>query len=503
MLRGKPYEGKVRKPRRAVWTRLDALLFAHQQALIDQAVGGVSAAFRRYEAEYRRATGTAGRPIRRAAVEAEVREADVVYVGDYHTLPQAQAEYLALVRGALEAQRPVALALEFLEQRHQPALDAYLQGRRSLQSLARSAGYHPGAAFDLFDRFAPLLAFAKRHRLRVAAIDSRPGGPRSLARRDALAAEAIARLLDAPDSPRVLVLVGQYHVAPAHLPACVQRQTPHRALVVYQNPEGPYWARRHPRGRPPVEALALGRGAVALFSASPLDAQRTFLDYAQPGGDGAQTFRFVHRTLARALGIRAALPARLEVLTGDATAAGRVLARRLRRTDWAPVARTLRGLDARWFGGARAVWLASSAPHPLAREASRALLQSVRGIPTDFWSLCLEECLAGALAHLVAPSLRGDGLADWRVRFRRGPTSQRALAAFVLAQVALPASAEALAVAPPWPSPLADAAAAALGQLAAARLPLSRRTARAWLREHPTAAAIRALLARAWGRQPA
>ncbi len=500
MVRRNAHERKVRN-RGLDWARLDALLFAHQQRLIDRAVGGATPAFRRYEAAYRAATAKAGGPITRTEVERELRRADVTYVGDYHTLREAQAEFLALATTAAASPRPLVLAVEFLELSHQPALDAFLAGRLSLATLAKRCGYRPGAPFDLFDRFAPILTFAKRRRLPVLAIDSRPGGTRSLQRRDALAADRIAGALVQPGRPRVLVLMGQYHVAPCHLPAAVAERAPHRPLVVYQNPEGPYWARPHPHGRAQVDALRLSRTEVALFSSSPLNAQRTFLDYAQPAGDAEATFRFVHRTLCQALGSPSSLPRDLAVEVGPPDVGAGALTRRSSpRVSRASALAALEGHDGRWVPAARLVWLATSAPHVLAREAARLIVQRSIGLASSFWAASWEECLALALAQVIAPDLRPQTLSTWRQRFIAGPREARPEAAFVLAQLAIEDDRAALGVTPPWPSPLGSAVSTALGRLAGSRLPLTRRRAVALLTWRPSAVQLRALLRRCWAR---
>ena len=63
-----------------------------------------------------------------AEVKKSVCAADVVYVGDYHTLKLAQTGYLDLVREAVKTNRRVVLALELVEGRHQPTLDDFLAG---------------------------------------------------------------------------------------------------------------------------------------------------------------------------------------------------------------------------------------------------------------------------------------------------------------------------------------------------------------------------------------
>ena len=132
-----------------------------------------------------------------------------------------------------------------MEGRYQASLDAYLSGRLPERTLLERLGRAPGPGLDGWSGFRPLLAFARRHRLEVVGIDRRAQGKRSLELRDAYAAERIAQAARAEDRPQVMVLVGQYHVAPCHLPAQVERALgdshARQGLVLYQNCEGIYW----------------------------------------------------------------------------------------------------------------------------------------------------------------------------------------------------------------------------------------------------------------------
>ena len=203
---------------------LQLSLFRSQKALIARAVEGGSPAFRAYEARYRRRTSTYQRAISLAQVHASVAEADVVYVGDYHTLRSAQGNYLRLAEEACRTGRRVVLALEFVEGRHQDALDLFMSGKLGERAFLTRIEHPYHGGFDIWPGFAPILAFAREKGLEVVAIDKRASGPKSLERRDAYAASRIAAVARADDRPLVLALVGQFHVAPPHLPAEVQRR---------------------------------------------------------------------------------------------------------------------------------------------------------------------------------------------------------------------------------------------------------------------------------------
>jgi hypothetical protein len=265
----------------AVSLSLQLALYRRQQKEIRRAVESGSACFRAYQARYRRAVRTFERVLTVDAVTSQAMAADIVYVGDYHTLRAAQDTYLRLVERALAERRPVVLALEWIQGRHQAALDGFLRGAFGESALLERMGMQHARGFDLWTGYAPILALARKHALPVIGIDRPARGPRALELRDAFAAERIDVACAGPAHPRVFVLVGQFHVAPCHLPervrvACGARRM--RDLIVYQNCEEAYW-RLARGGRPGAEAVEMRPGEVCVFSASPVICQQSFLDY--------------------------------------------------------------------------------------------------------------------------------------------------------------------------------------------------------------------------------
>ena len=86
---------------------LQRSLFRHQARQIARQVQSGSRAFVAYQRRYERATRSYRRVITATQVNKRIAAADVVYVGDYHTLRFAQRAYLELVKQALESGRRV------------------------------------------------------------------------------------------------------------------------------------------------------------------------------------------------------------------------------------------------------------------------------------------------------------------------------------------------------------------------------------------------------------
>jgi Haem-binding uptake, Tiki superfamily, ChaN len=434
---------------------LQRSLFQHQARQIAQQVQSASARFRAYQRRYEQATKRYRKPITLAEVDARIAASDVVYVGDYHTLRMAQQAYLALVKSALASERRLVLALEFVESRHQATLDSFLAGKLSEKQFLVKIGHPYRGPFDIWPGFAPILEFARKKKLEVIAIDRRAPGPRSLELRDEGAAKPIARALQADDRPLLLVLMGQFHIAPVHLPKQVERELgdlERRSLVVYQNAEGVYWSLARRGDVEATRAVELNERELCLVNTSPVVSQRSFLDYVEAeAGDApidetgiALTFRHLARDIGRFTGLKVGRAVDdVLVLT---PAEFNVMQRLSRRARFSPrelkhLERHVLSLESAWIPRAKAVWLASMSLNHVAEEAAHFVRHLSVGDAMDrersrtdaFWARCLEEALGFFGSRLVNPKRRCITLDEWTWHFQEGRAEQKQVAAFTLA----------------------------------------------------------------------
>jgi len=438
--------------------RLHQSLYRHQKARIARYLEGASPAFQVYEARYRRRTARYRASLRPEEVLQEITRSDLVYVGDYHTLRQAQQGYLSLVEDALKAGRRVVMALEFVEGRHQEALDAYLAGKMKARTFREQIGHAPQGGFALWDGFSPLLDFARKEKLQILALDRRARGSRSLEMRDRYAARRIAQVARAEDRPLVMVLMGQFHIAPSHLPAQVEAalgQEKRQHLVIYQNAEGVYWQLAREGRLGEVDAVRLSARELCLINASPVLCQQSFLDYleAESGDEpllartAPERFREMARRLARLLGVRLDEHlASVDVLTASDPQA---LDRIAQRGDFTPkellqIRAQLLAREGYYLPRARLAYLGTLSLNLAAEEAAHCVRHGCVGEamerprrPTEaFYARCLEEALGFFGSKVVNPQRRCLSLSDWAQAFEREDEETRQIAAFVLAHKA-------------------------------------------------------------------
>lgn len=439
---------------------LQHALFRHQQRQIDALVVGASKAFKAYEARYRRASRNYRKIISVAEVHQRVAAADVVHVGDYHTLRFAQRTYLELLKHALRTGRRVVVALEFVEGRHQHTADQYLAGRLTDRAFLDEIGHPYSGAFDIWPHFKPIFELAKLRKLELIAIDKRASGPKSLPTRDGYAARRIAEVARADDRPLVLVLMGQYHLAPRHLPALVEKhlgRATRRQLVVFQNPEGAWWKLARQGLADATDAVELSDDVLAIFNASPVVCQRTFLDYCEaeagdaPVDDGglASTVRTLAKEIGRLVGVSVREPlSRLEVLTPRELDVLDRLERRggFSKKELSELQEHVLSGQSAFIPKARAIWLSGFSLNHAAEEAAHfvrhcavgSAMEQSRPRADAFWARCVEEAIAFFGSKLVNPRRICTSLATWGSHFLHDTPGLKSTAAFVLALSSAP-----------------------------------------------------------------
>ena len=209
--------------------------------------------------------------------------ADVILLGDYHTLPAAQGYAAELVMQLAEHGKgsSVSLGLEAIFADDQPALEAWWRDEISEQQLRLALRFDEEWGYA-WEPVRNLLETAQRYRVPVHGLDCGPrSNLRAIRRRDRHAARRIAEIRQCSPERAVLALFGESHLAPGHLPALVRSRRPRdKVLTVLQNCDALYWQLNVDQkgGRPVVEVC---EDVYCVFTASlfeKYDSYRTYLN---------------------------------------------------------------------------------------------------------------------------------------------------------------------------------------------------------------------------------
>ena len=201
-------------------------------------------------------------------------KSDLIYIGDYHALPEAQGFAARLIDAVAERSRRVVLGVEMVYGRHQDVLERFMRGAIDEEEFLRAVRYHLDWGYD-WTSFRRIFATARRHGIPVYGLDCGPrAGFRTIRRRDRYAAGRIAGIAESHPGARIMVLFGESHLARTHLPLQVSRLLKRqglerRPLIVLQNLEEIAWAMAE-AGLHGVEVARLAPDAYCHFNAGPI-----------------------------------------------------------------------------------------------------------------------------------------------------------------------------------------------------------------------------------------
>lgn len=201
-----------------------------------------------------------------------VEPADIILVGDYHALPAAQRYAASLLeQRAQPGDRPVVLGLESIFSRHQHVLDEWWRREIDAAELQERVRFDADWGYD-WAPFYELLVAAREHAEAVYGMDCMPREDlRKIGARDRHAVDKIEEIRRRHPNAVILVLFGESHLAPNHLPALLRRRLPaERLLTVLQNVDALYWSATSERDET-VPAIRVNKDVVCVFNSTPLE----------------------------------------------------------------------------------------------------------------------------------------------------------------------------------------------------------------------------------------
>lgn len=405
-------------------------LYKANQQRINAAVEGYTDEFVRYAARYRRTVRRVRGPVDIEALDAATRAADVVLVGDYHTLAQSQRAFFRLLRRQPADDPNVVLALEMFPASHDEDVARFVAGRIKEKTLLARIGHEDRWPFGDLGPLHPVFELCRERGWRVVGIDTDRVGV-SLAERDRFAAQRVTEI--AEQGCRAFVLVGEMHLAPGHLPRALKDAfaahdiPPRKVVRVHQNPDRIWFDQAAQGTVDDHEVLQLGRDAYALLSASPVVCQQSFLTWLDRLQDGAldepraidseageALFVQAGEVIARTLGL--SIPGALQsveiVGPADLSFFDRLCrSGKFTREEARRIEAHILASESYYIPRARLVYLATFSMNHAAEEASHFLrhhlsgegLDDPRGMVDAFYGRILNEAIGFMGSKLVNP----------------------------------------------------------------------------------------------------
>jgi hypothetical protein len=227
---------------------------------------------RKYLQDFSQAFQSYESVIDRQQLGAEVRRGDIVLIGDYHALPAAQRFAATLLEErAQPGDRPVVLGLETIFSRDQHILDEWWRREIEAEELRQRIRFDLDWGYD-WAPFYELLVTAREHADAIYGLDCMPREDlRKIGARDRHAGHKLSEIRQRHPHAVLLVLFGESHLAPGHLPKVLREKLPEeRVVTVLQNVDALYWrAAGEPAER--VEAVRVSQDVVCVFNSTPLE----------------------------------------------------------------------------------------------------------------------------------------------------------------------------------------------------------------------------------------
>ena len=240
-------------------------------------------------------------------LEQQLAAADVLLVGDYHALTASQRFAAELLERRAQ-NRPVVLGVEAVLSRDQRILDAWWRREISEEDFRQRLRFDRDWGYD-WAPFYNLLSSARDHAEGIYGLDCMPRTDlRRIRSRDRHASAKICQMREQHPEAVIIVLFGESHMAPQHLPRLVSEALPEqRILTVLQNVDTLYWkALEHQ-----ATAVSVNEDTVCVFNSSPLEKYESYrlcLERWNTPADDLPDFApavyNVISSLAKALGFR-------------------------------------------------------------------------------------------------------------------------------------------------------------------------------------------------------
>lgn len=218
------------------------------------------------------------RRVRKEVLFAKINASKIIFLADYHTLSQAQKFQLEIIKYLSEKGKKINLYLEPYASSDQEILDVYLKGKINEEYFLYKIKYKKSWGFE-WENYKEILNFAKKNKIKVFGINLKREA--SCEERDEFAANLISKKIVEEKDKIHIVIIGDLHLTPEHLPEKVLKNFDKNFayVIIYQNSETIYLKEMEKGREKGLKLVQLNPHSFCVFNAPPWVKYQSFLVY--------------------------------------------------------------------------------------------------------------------------------------------------------------------------------------------------------------------------------
>lgn len=208
----------------------------------------------------------------------KIENSKIVFLADYHSLPQAQKFQLEIIKFLREKNKEIILYLEPYSVSDQKFLDDFLKGKINEDYFLYKIKYKKKWGFE-WENYKEILEYSRKENLKVYGINMK--NEASCEERDFFAGDFILKKLKENMDKIHIIIIGDLHLAPEHLPEKILKKLKKKIqyTIVYQNSETIFLKEMEKGREKELDFVQINPFSFCVFNAPPWVKYQSFLVY--------------------------------------------------------------------------------------------------------------------------------------------------------------------------------------------------------------------------------
>lgn len=217
--------------------KLRKKIFSHLKSKALGLEGGISSELKSYRKDQERSSHRDFFPAEIDELKASVNNANIIYLGDFHTFDQNIRNVLRIIKVIINEKNKCMIGLEMVDAQCQFYIDTYLEGHITDLEFLESINYRDSWRFP-WTHYKLIFELAKEYKIKIIGLNTQG----NLTERDDFAAKLISNSLKNYPEHQLLIVYGELHITKNKIPYQVSKDKPElKSIIIHQNLDEVYW----------------------------------------------------------------------------------------------------------------------------------------------------------------------------------------------------------------------------------------------------------------------